>query len=310
MVIAMLVLATVVATASASSSGDGSPRFRVLVFTKTTGFRHDSIPVGIATIQRLGREHRFAVEQTEDERAFTNSNLARYDALVFLSTTGEPIARRDHRRAFQRYIRRGGGFLGIHAASDSFERWPWYVGLVGARFRRHAPGTAAAHVVVEDAGTPATRGLPRVWRRVDEWYAFRSNPRGHVHVLATLDERTYDPRGAAMGADHPIAWCHRYAGGRAVYTAMGHTSGSYREPLFVAHLLGAIEMASGQGAFACPAGRLRGGHAHAQKSSRMARSNSAPVNDGTMIRRSVQRGSAPSSLPASWNAAVNLPSRR
>lgn len=259
--IAMLVLATMVATDSASSSGDGSPgsrasraRFRVLVFSKTTGFRHDSIPVGIATIRRLGREHRFAVEQTEDERAFTDRNLAGYDALVFLSTTGEPIARQEHRLAFQRYIRRGGGFLGIHAASDSFERWPWYVGLVGASFRRHAPGTSAARVVVEDAGTPATRGVPRVWRRVDEWYAFRSNPRGRVHVLATLDERTYDPRDAAMGADHPIAWCHRYAGGRSVYTAMGHTSDSYREPSFASHLLGAIEMATGHGPFACAAG--------------------------------------------------------
>jgi len=258
--IAMLILATVVATGWASWSVDApagsraaAARFRVLVFAKTTRFRHDSIPVGIATIRRLGREHRFTVDQTEDERTFTDRNLARYDALVFLSTTGEPIARQDHRRAFQRYIRRGGGFLGIHAASDSFQSWPWYVGLVGAAFRRHAPGTSAAHVVVEDAGTPATRALPRVWRRVDEWYAFRSDPRGRVHVLATLDERTYDPRNAAMGADHPIAWCHRYAGGRSVYTAMGHTSASYREPLFVAHLLGAIEMAAGDGPFPCAA---------------------------------------------------------
>jgi len=257
MLIAMLAVAAVVATDSAASSGDGAPasppRFRVLVFSKTTGFRHDSIPVGIAAIRRLGRAHRFAVEQTEDERAFTDRNLARYDALVFLSTTGEPIARQAHRRAFQRYIRRGGGFLGIHAASDSFSRWPWYVGLVGARFRRHAPGTSAAHVVVEDPGTPATRGVPSVWRRVDEWYAFRSNPRGRVHVLATLDERTYDPGDAAMGADHPIAWCHRYAGGRSVYTAMAHTSASYREVAFASHLLGAIEMAAGRGPFACPA---------------------------------------------------------
>jgi type 1 glutamine amidotransferase len=259
--IATLVLAVVLATGWAASSGGGSPasgasapRFRVLVFTKTTGFRHDSIPAGIATIRRLGREHGFAVEQTEDERAFTDRNLARYAALVFLSTTGEPIARQDHRRAFQRYIRRGGGFLGIHAASDSFERWPWYVGLVGARFRRHAPGTSPARVVVEDRDTPATRGLPGVWRRVDEWYAFRSNPRARVHVLATLDERSYDPGPAAMGADHPIAWCHRYDRGRSVYTAMGHTIASYREPLFASHLLGAIEMASGDGPFACAAG--------------------------------------------------------
>src|SRR3954453_18695718 len=199
-VIAMIVLATLVAMDSASSSGDGGPdaraspaRFRVLVFSKTTGFRHDSIPAGIATIRRLGREHRFAVEQTEDERAFTDRNLARYDALLFLSTTGEPIAGQNHRRAFQRYIRRGGGFLGIHAASDSFARWPWYVGLVGASFRSHRPGTSATSVVGEHRGARDTRGLPRVWRRVDEWYAFRSNPRGRVHVLATIDERTYDP---------------------------------------------------------------------------------------------------------------------
>jgi type 1 glutamine amidotransferase len=259
--IAMLVVATVVATGAASSSGHSSrgtraapARFRVLLFSKTTGFRHDSIPVAVARIRRLGREHGFGVEQTEDERRFTDRNLARYDAVVFLSTTGEPLGRPSHRRAFQRYVRRGGGFLGIHAASDSFSRWAWYVGLVGASFRRHAPGTSAADVVVEDRGVPATRTLPEVWRRVDEWYAFRSNPRGRVHVLATIDERTYDPRDAAMGADHPIAWCHHYAGGRSVYTAMGHTSDAYREPLFVAHLLGAIEMAAGRGAFACAAG--------------------------------------------------------
>jgi type 1 glutamine amidotransferase len=249
--IAVLVLVALVATVAASSPGQAAPRFRVLVFTKTTGFRHDSIPAGIATIRRLGREDRFAVDQTEDEGAFTDRNLARYDALIFLSTTGEPIAGQAHRRAFQRYIRRGGGFVGIHAASDSFARWPWYVGLVGASFRKHAPGTAAARVVVEDSQTPATRGLPRVWRRVDEWYAFRSNPRRRVHVLATLDERSYDPSDATMGADHPIAWCHRYDGGRSVYTAMGHTIASYHEPLFGSHLLGAIEMAAGRRPFAC-----------------------------------------------------------
>jgi type 1 glutamine amidotransferase len=258
--IALLVLATVAAGQPACSSGDGprapgaAARFRVLVFSKTTGYRHRSIPAGIATIRRLGREHRFGVERTEDERRFTDRGLARYDAVVFLSTTGEPLARPGHRRAFRRYIRRGGGFLGIHGASDAFEGWRWYAGLVGAGFRRHAPGTPAADVVVEDRRTPATRGLPRTWRRVDEWYAFRANPRGRVHVLATVDERTYDTRGAAMGADHPIAWCHRYAGGRSVYTAMGHTSASYREPPFAAHLLGAIEMAAGQGPFACPPG--------------------------------------------------------
>jgi type 1 glutamine amidotransferase len=259
--IALLVFATVVAEPSARSSDDGSrasrmapARFRVLVFSKTTGFRHDSIPAAVATIRRLGREHRFGVDHTEDERRFTDRNLARYAAVVFLSSTGEPLARQRHRRAFRRYIRRGGGFLGIHAASDSFYDWPWYVGLVGASFRGHPAGTPSAVVVVEDRRTPATRGLPRVWRRVDEWYAFRANPRGRVHVLAAIDERSYDPGEAAMGADHPIAWCHRYAGGRSVYTAMGHTSESFGEPLFAAHLLGAIRMAAGRARFACAPG--------------------------------------------------------
>ena len=260
--LALLLFATVAVTQSACSAGDDArgaraapARFRVLVFSKSTGYRHRSIPVAVATIRRLGREHGFAVEHTEDERRFTDRALSRFAAIVFVSTTGEPIARQAHRGAFRRYIRRGGGFLGIHAASDSFYRWSWYVGLVGASFRRHAPGTRTARVVVEDRRSPATRRLPGVWRRVDEWYAFRSNPRSRVHVLATLDERSYRPAGdAAMGADHPIAWCRRYAGGRSVYTAMGHTSDSYHEPLFAAHLLGAIEMAAGRAPFACDPG--------------------------------------------------------
>lgn len=258
LVIALLAASTVAATQSACASGDdgGGPRpaparFHVLVFSKTTGFRHDSIPAAVAAIRGLGGAHGFGVTHTEDEARFTDRGLRRYDAVVFLSTTGEPLPRPEQRRAFRRYIARGGGFLGVHAASDSFYRWRWYVGLVGASFRRHAAGTPAADVVVEDRRSRATAGLPRVWRRVDEWYAFQSNPRGRVHVLATLDERTYDPGDAAMGADHPIAWCRRYGGGRSVYTAMGHTSESYREPAFTAHLRGAIEMAAGHAPFAC-----------------------------------------------------------
>ena len=260
---ALLALAALAVVPAACGSGDGAigtqagpPRFRVLVFTRTTGFRHASIPVAVATIRRLGHARRFGVDHTEDEGRFTDARLARYAALIFLSTTGEPLAREAHRRALRRYIERGGGFLGVHAASDSFYDWPWYGGLVGASFRRHAAGTPAADVVVEDRGTAATARLPRLWRRADEWYAFRSAPRGRVHVLATVNERSYDAGGAAMGADHPIAWCHRYDGGRSVYTAMGHTKESYREPLFAAHLLGAIEMAAGRARFPCAPRRV------------------------------------------------------
>src|SRR4051794_24448711 len=169
MVLALLVLTAVVAAQagcaaeeSAGGARAAAVRFRVLVFAKTTGYRHRSIPVAEATIRGLGREHRFAVDQTEDERRFTQRNLARYAALVFLSSTGEPLAPGAHRRALRHYIRHRGGFLGIHAASDSLYDWPWYVGLVGASFRRHAPGTVPADVVVEDRRAAATRAAPRL----------------------------------------------------------------------------------------------------------------------------------------------------
>jgi type 1 glutamine amidotransferase len=212
---------------------------RVLVFTKTTGFRHDSIPAGVAALRGMG----FAVDHTEDPARFTSRRLARYEAVVFLSATGNPVARTSQRRALQRYIAHGGGFLGVHAASDAGDSWPWYRGLVGARFLRHKPGTSSAVVTVSDTTSAATAGLPRAWRRTDEWYEFRADPSPHVHVLASV-------------FGHPIAWCHRYGGGRSVYTGMGHTIASYSEPRFVRHLRGALQMAAGRAKFNCaPAGR-------------------------------------------------------
>ena len=157
--------------------------------------------------------------------------------MIFLSTTGTPIKDAAQRTAFESYIRRGGGFVGVHAASDTRGDWPWYEGLVGARFKRHDPGLSRRAVEIVDTDTAATRGLPSPWERTDEWYEFRSAPT--AHLLARLDE------------SRPLAWCHRYDGGRSVYTAMGHTKESYAEPQFVRHLLGAIEMAAGRARFAC-----------------------------------------------------------
>jgi type 1 glutamine amidotransferase len=217
------------------------PRFAVLVFSKTSAFRHDSIPQGIAAIKALGAENRFAVDSSEDTARFTAAELARYKVVVFLCTTGD-ILDTDQKAAFERYIRSGGGFVGIHSASDTEYQWAWYGRLVGAYFASH-PEIQRATVRIEDLGHASTEGLPAAWERTDEWYNFRSNPRGSVHVLATLDEATY--AGGKMGADHPIAWCQQIDGGRSWYTAMGHTSESYAERLFRLHLLGGIESAAG-----------------------------------------------------------------
>jgi type 1 glutamine amidotransferase len=220
-----------------ASADRGPERFRALVFTKTTGFRHDSIPQGVAAIRRLGRSHAFDVVTTANAGRFTHRNLARYDVVIFLQTTGTPIRSRAQRSAFQRFIRRGGGYVGVHAAADTRGGWPWYERLVGTRFKRHDPGLSERAVHVVDRGTAATRALPATWTRTDEWYEFRSYPSSHV--LAQLDE------------SRPLAWCHRYDGGRSVYTAMGHTRESFAERRYLAHLLGAIEMAAGRARFNC-----------------------------------------------------------
>jgi cytochrome c len=229
------------------AGAESEPRFAVLVFSKTTGFRHDSIPQGIATIKALGAAHGFAVDSTEDAARFTDAELARRKVVVFLNTTGD-VLDNIQKAAFERYIRAGGGFVGIHSASDTEYRWPWYGELVGAYFASH-PEIQPATIRITDPAHPSTEDLPVVWRRTDEWYNFRSNPRGAAHVLATLDEATYS--GGKMGYDHPIAWCQEIDGGRSWYTAMGHTVESYAEPLFRVHLLGGIESAASVG---CPAG--------------------------------------------------------
>ncbi|MEO3927485.1 ThuA domain-containing protein [Micromonosporaceae bacterium B7E4] len=217
--------------------------FSVLVFSKTAGFRHDSIPAGIAAIRQLGAEHGFTVDATEDGAAFTDANLGKYQAVIWLSTTGD-VLNAEQQAAFERYVQAGGGYVGVHAASDTEYDWPWYGELVGAYFASH-PANQQATIKVEDHAHESTNDLPAEWSRYDEWYNFRDNPRGDVHVLASLDETSYAPGAGAMGHDHPFAWCQDYDGGRAWYTAGGHTQQSYAEPEFLDHLLGGIQTAAG-----------------------------------------------------------------
>jgi cytochrome c len=223
--------------------------FHVLVFSKTAGFRHDSIPTGITAIQQLATQNNFTVETTEDAAQFNAANLARFNAVIWLSTTAD-VLNATQQTAFENYIRAGGGYVGIHAAADTEYDWPWYGGLVGAYFASH-PANQNATVRIQDTTHPSTAGLPAVWNRLDEWYNYRTNPRSQVRVLATLDESTYS--GGTMGADHPISWCKAYEGGRSWYTGMGHTQQSYSEANFRTHLLGGIRHAA-QGVGSCPVG--------------------------------------------------------
>ncbi|KUO19902.1 ThuA domain-containing protein [Streptomyces dysideae] len=238
-VVGAAVLLGCVSEPAASQAGEDGKR--VLVFSKTAGFRHDSIPDGVAAVQQLGETGGFTVDATEDAGAFTAGNLRRYDAVVFLSTTGD-VLDVAQQTAFEGYIRRGGAYVGIHAAADTEYDWAFYGGLAGAYFQSH-PAIQPATVRVEDRAHPATSGLSRTWNRTDEWYNYRSNPREHAHVLASLDESSYT--GGTMNGDHPIAWCQTYQGGRAFYTGGGHTKESYADPVFRRHLMGGILYAIG-----------------------------------------------------------------
>ncbi len=227
---------------SAASTGSTlAQESSVLVFSKTAGFRHDSIEDGVAMIEGLGDTHGFGVDHTEDASVFNEATLAGYDAVVFLSTTGD-ILDADQQDAFEKYIQEGGGFVGIHSAADTEYDWPWYGELVGAYFASH-PAIQDAVVVVNDRVHPSTSHLPLRWERRDEWYNYQQNPRGAVHVLLTLDEDSYT--GGSLGYDHPISWCRPVDEGRSWYTGLGHTKESYDEPPFQDHVLGGILWAMG-----------------------------------------------------------------
>ncbi len=219
--------------ASPVSAADAS--YDVLVFSKTAAFRHDSIPAGIQAIRDLGAGNNFTVTATEDAAAFTTANLAQYQTVVFLSTTGD-VLDAGQQSAFEAYVRGGGGFVGVHAAADTEYDWPFYGTLVGAWFASH-PAIQSVNSTTEDRAHPGTAHLPPTWTRTDELYNYRTDPRSTAHVLASLDESSYS--GGTMG-DHPITWCKTIDSGRSFYTGFGHTQESYADANFRNQLLGGI----------------------------------------------------------------------
>lgn len=215
----------------------------LLVFSKTDGWRHDSIESGIDAVELLGETNGVFVFSTENAEYFNDEDLARFDAVLFLNTT-ENVFNDDQRNAFRNYIQNGGGFAGVHSATDTEYDWEWYGELVGAYFDNHPndPNVREAVVKVVDPDHLSTTMLPEEWEREDEWYNFREIP-DHVEVLLELDTDSYE--GSDHPGNHPIAWYHEYDGGRAFYTGLGHTIESYSEDLFLQHLWGGLEYAMG-----------------------------------------------------------------
>ncbi len=236
---------TTQASAQSLGANPAQPTFRVLVFSKTLGYRHTSITNGIATLRELGDHNGFAVDATEDAQAFTKANLAHYATVVFLSATGD-VLDADQQEALKSYVEGGGGFAGIHGAvfgpSACLDKWWWYGEMFGCAFTNHS-SISPGMVMIEDAANPSTAGPPLQWPRTDEWYNFTGSPRGRAHVLATVVAAIH-PGGQER--EHPMAWCRQVGRGRMWYTAMGHSESSFAEPLFQKHLLGGILVAAGK----------------------------------------------------------------
>ncbi len=237
-------MAFITSCRSGNQVDQAEDRPTILVFSKTTGYYHKSIPAAQKTFLQLGKQYDLEINATTNAAYFSPDSLSRYHSVVFLSTTGDVLTP-VQQEAFEAYIRAGGGFMGVHAATDTEYAWPWYNRLVGAYFDSH-PEVQQASILVTDKKHPATRSLPESWQRTDEWYNFKNMQPG-IAVLAYLDETSYE--GGTNGKEHPIIWYHPFDGGRAFYTAGGHTEESYSEPLFLEHLLGGLRYTTGHSGF-------------------------------------------------------------
>ena len=212
-----------------------APRGAILIFSGTTGYRHDSIPAGIEAVGALAKQRGLTVIASEDPAVFSTANLKRFRAVVLLSCTTDPKNAAsewlvgDRRAALQQFVHRGGGILAIHAAADSHYHWPWYGKMIGGHFARHPAGTPSGIVALASPPNALVAGLPKVKRRTDEWYYFDDyDPTSRL--LVTLDPASI---GETDINPNPMAWAREVEGGRVFYTAMGHTKESYSDPYFL-----------------------------------------------------------------------------
>ncbi|KDN44936.1 class I glutamine amidotransferase-like protein [Tilletiaria anomala UBC 951] len=252
-------------------------RQKLLIYTRTEGYRHLSIPTAIANVKELCNQNGVDVYATEDESKMEDKSwLYGFDALVFISTSGDALTGKGISN-MRNYIQDGGGFFSAHEACDALLTTPWYLRLVGAQFDYH-PEICHATLNVHNEDHPSVAHLNSTWKVFDEMYNFLSDPRklGYQLVLSADDHSYHDPvnpipeRIRLQGNPHPIAWfkegnllthpAHKKIGGgvdnnknairkgtqgvggagRSFYTALGHTDEQWEDETFHKHVWGAI----------------------------------------------------------------------
>ena len=207
-------------------AGCSTPK-NLVVFSKTSGYRHESIPNGVEAIQAIGEELGYTVIHTENSSDIVDLE---YQVLVFMSPTGD-VLNETEQHFLQSFVEKGGGFVGVHSATNCEYEFDWYCDtLVGAKFDFHR-AIKPLDVEIVEAKHPSTMHLSNPWTRTDEWYNYDPMPKNVIVLLEIEDE---DGR-------RPIAWCKRIKRGRSFYTGGGHTKESYAEPQFLLHLKGGIQ---------------------------------------------------------------------
>jgi len=238
----------IISTFNCTSQND-MPEFeqplKILVFSKTDGYRHTSISAGIKMLFDQNKQQNWVVTATEDPAVFTDSFLAGFDVAVFLNPSGNAI-HDEGQVAFEKFMKSGKGFVGIHAAADHEYDWPFYGELVGAYFKTHPPAQQGT-VIFESYDHPAMEPFKGMesYTTFDEWYTYRENPRNNANVLAVLDENSikeYKNDDWRMG-DHPLIWWNDKDGIRSFYTVFGHTAEAFQDEKVIVHIKNAINWA-------------------------------------------------------------------
>lgn len=241
-------IATVFITLVLSCAFGAEPR--VLVYQKNgKGFVHDNLAASAATIQELGKQNGFGVDVSTNAAVFSDENLKKYRALIFANSNNEAFENDEQRAAFQRFVRDGGGFMGIHSSTGSERQWIWFQQMQGAKFLRHAPLQKFTVNVIEPSH-PSTAHLGGTWAWEDECYFF-TNVNSGIKVLLSADtsslkdSKLASAPGQKSNGVFPLAWYHEFDGGRVFYTSLGHKIEYYSEPAFRKHLLGGIRWVMG-----------------------------------------------------------------
>jgi uncharacterized protein len=218
----------------------------ILVFSGTSGFRHESISTGVKMLYELSASQKWTITATESPALFNDEVLRNMDVVVFLNPSGD-VLNNDQQASFERFMKRGKGMIGIHSAADFEYDWPFYAQLIGAHFKSHPPSQEAT-VLFESYDHPAMKPFKgmKSYTTFDEWYTFRTNPRSDVNVLATLDESSIkkaDNDEWKMG-DHPLIWWQETNGMRSFYTGFGHTHEAFQDQKIIDHIKNAINWAA------------------------------------------------------------------